>query len=80
VNSLRTGIPRQVILASILAGGARLRVRFADRSGAALDYIVDVFDRDGGSSGARALLTRHWVVRDVYPADQQPLYWTWSDG
>ncbi len=64
------------------AGGARLRIRLIDRSGVALDYVVEVFDRDGSSSssGLRALLTRHWVVRDVYPADQQPLYWTWGHG
>ena len=80
MNSLRTGIPRRVILALILAGGARLRVRLVGRSGAALDYVVDVFDRDGSSSGLRALLTRHWVVRDVYPVDQQPLFWAWGDG
>lgn len=62
------------------AGGARLQVRLVDRSGTALDYVIDVFDRDGGSSGLRALLTRHWVVRDVYPSDQPPLFWTWGHG
>jgi len=59
------------------AGGARLQIQLVDRQGSALRYVVDVFDRDGAYWGAAAgNPARHRVVRDVYPADQPPLFWT----
>lgn len=63
------------------AGGARMRVEFVDRDGAAREYVVDVFNRDGAYWGAAAgYPPRHWVIRDVYPDGQPPLFWTWGQG
>lgn len=58
------------------AGGARIQVQFVDRQGQPLAYTVDVFTGDGAYWGAAmGYPVRHWVLRDVYPADEQPLFW-----
>ena len=58
------------------AGGARLRVQFLDRKGLPILYTFDVFTREqpywGGAAGYPP---RDWVLRDVYPHGQEPLFW-----
>ena len=57
------------------AGGARMRVRLHTREGPTV-YIFDVFVRDGPYWGAvMNYPPRHWVIRDVYPEGEAPLYW-----
>lgn len=63
-----------VIATSAGAGGVRYRVSFAGVGG----YVVDIFAMDTSwlYDGQPA---RGWAVRDVYPANEMPVYWTWSD-
>ncbi len=58
------------------AGGARIRVQLTSRDNAKCVYILDVFHRETSYWGkAGGYLPRHWVLRDVYPSDQKPLFW-----
>ena len=58
------------------AGGARFRVQLRGRDGSPLVYIYDVFAGDTVYWGAAAgYPRREWALRDVYPADQEPLFW-----
>lgn len=50
------------------ADGARILVQLADRNGAPMAYLFDVFRREGG----------RWVLRDVYPPEQEPLFWRFA--
>jgi len=58
------------------AGGARIMVQFLDKNGQPMLYTFDVFTRDqpywGGAAGYPP---RDWVIRDVYPHGQKPLFW-----
>jgi len=60
----------------IEAGGARVSVQVLDKDGNPQLYIFDVFNREqpywGGAEGYRR---RDWVIRDVYPFEEEPLYW-----
>ncbi|HEX5417311.1 MAG TPA: hypothetical protein VFZ25_16725 [Chloroflexota bacterium] len=76
----RTCCEPGVIHSAADAGGARLTVRLTDRNGATHVYTFDVFNRDGAYWGAAMdFPARHWVVRDVYPVGQLPLFWLWVD-
>jgi hypothetical protein len=58
------------------AGGARIRVQFIDKHGLPILYIFDVFTREQPYWGsAEGYQPRDWVIRDVYPYDQNPMYW-----
>jgi hypothetical protein len=58
------------------AGGARIRVQFIDQQGSPISYMFDVFTREQPYwGGAMGYPPRTWVIRDVYPYDQDPLYW-----
>ncbi len=58
------------------AGGARIRVWLLDKKGLRLIYVFDIFVRDLPYWGAaEGYPFRHWVIRDVYPEGQEPLYW-----
>jgi hypothetical protein len=58
------------------AGGARIRVQFMDKHGLPNLYIFDVFTREQPYwGGAEGYPPRDWVIRDVYPFDQNPMYW-----
>jgi len=58
------------------AGGARIMVQFLDKNEQPKLYTFDVFAREqpywGGAAGYPS---RDWVIRDVYPYDQEPLFW-----
>lgn len=59
------------------AGGARIRVQFVDKNGSPLPYTFDVFVREQPYWGAAAgYPPRGWVIRDVYPHGEEPLFWT----
>jgi len=59
------------------AGGARIRVQFLDKSGLPISYIFDVFAREQPYWGAvTGYPPRDWVIRDVYPYGEEPLFWT----
>jgi len=58
------------------AGGARLSVQFLDSQGDPIAYVFDVFTQEQPYWGAAmGYPPRHWVIRDIYPSDQEPLYW-----
>jgi hypothetical protein len=58
------------------AGGARIHVRFLDSHGKPQGYVFDVFHRDEAYWGAAmGYQPRRWVLYDVYPSDEDPLYW-----
>jgi hypothetical protein len=58
------------------AGGARIRVQFLDKNGRPIQYIFDVFAREQPYFGSAAgYPARDWVIRDVYPSGQEPLFW-----
>ena len=58
------------------AGGARIHVQFLDRDGLPLAYVFDVFHSGGSYWGAAAgYPPRQWTLYDVYPRDEEPLFW-----
>jgi hypothetical protein len=58
------------------AGGARVLVQFLDKKGEPTLYTFDVFTREHPYWGsAIGYPPRDWVIRDVYPHDQKPLFW-----
>jgi hypothetical protein len=58
------------------AEGARVRIQLHDRQGAALIYTFDVFVRGGSCWGPVAdYPPRQWVIHDIYPDGEAPLYW-----
>ena len=58
------------------AGGARLSVQFLDNNGSPLIYVFDVFHRGGSYWGAaQGYPARSWALYDVYPQEQEPLFW-----
>lgn len=58
------------------AGGARIHVQFLDRDGSPLAYVFDVFHRGGPYwGGAAGYPPRRWALYDVYPRDEEPLFW-----
>jgi hypothetical protein len=58
------------------AGGARINVQFLDRNGNPTSYLFDVFTREQPYWGdAEGNPPRDWVIRDVYPYEQKPLFW-----
>jgi len=59
------------------AGGARIKVQFLDKNGSPIVYIFDVFTREQPYWGdAEGYPPRDWVIRDVYPDNKKPLFWT----
>lgn len=59
------------------AGGARLRVQFLTQDGLPVSYMFDIFAREQPYWGdAAENPPRDWVIRDVYPYQQAPLFWT----
>ncbi len=59
------------------AGGARMRVQFLAQDGTPVLYMFDVFSREQPYWGdAAGNPPRDWVIRDVYPYQQEPLFWT----
>ena len=60
------------------AGGARIQVQFLDQQGLPVVYTFDVFCRGGPYWGkAAGYPPRDWVLRDVYPPGEDPLFWRW---
>jgi len=57
------------------AGGARILVQFMDRFGEPNIYFFDIFTRQPYWGGAAGYPPRDWVIRDVYPVDQEPFFW-----
>jgi hypothetical protein len=58
------------------AGGARVRVEIMGGSGDTWPYTFDVFTEGGAYFGdAAGNPYRHWLLRDVYPEGEPPIYW-----
>ena len=58
------------------AGGARIQVQFLDKNGNPLRYVFDIFTREQPYWGdAAGYPPRDWVIRDVYPYEEKPLFW-----
>ena len=65
-----------VVCDSRSAGGARISVQFIDQEGQPFLYKFDVFARKQPYFGAAVgYPPRDWVIRDVYPSDQNPIFW-----
>jgi len=59
------------------AGGARIKVQFLGKDELPIMYTFDVFTRDQPYWGeAEGYPPRDWVIRDVYPENKKPLFWT----
>lgn len=57
------------------AGGARITVQFM-QGDKPLAYIFDIFTREQPYFGAATgYPPRDWVIRDVYPRGNTPLFW-----
>lgn len=73
----RTCCSRDITFNFADAGGARATVQLTDKNGATYNYIFDVFHRETTYGGAaEGYRPRQWVLRDVFPANEQPLFWT----
>jgi len=60
------------------AGLARVWVQVLDDQGNPQGYILDVLTREQPYWGdAMGNPFRRWVIRDVYPTGEEPLYWRW---
>lgn len=65
-----------VIYNSRGAGGVRYSVQIYAKNGWSTMYTFDVFvNRLVYFGAAEGYPPRHWLIRDVYPAGQEPLYW-----
>jgi len=63
------------------AGGARVRVQVIDTQGNPWGYFFDVFVPAPYFGDAEGNQYRHWLLRDVYPPADLPLYWPlWYTG
>jgi hypothetical protein len=63
------------------ASGARVFILLHDQSGATTRYVVDVFHRSGRYRGEEDGYPAHqWVIRDMYPAEQEPIFWPTRTG
>jgi len=61
------------------AGLARVHVALRSSSGQTHNYVFDVGTKGGPYWGAAmGYPVRHWVIRDVYPDGEAPLYWQWD--
>lgn len=59
------------------AGGARVPVQVLDAQGQPWLYTFDVFVTGVVYFGdAEGNPYRHWLLRDVYPSGERPIYWT----
>jgi hypothetical protein len=61
------------------ANGARVYVQITDFDNNKLDYIFDVFVLSGHREPGMESSIRHWIIRDVYPRNEKPLFWTMSN-
>ena len=57
------------------AGGARVQVQVLDAQGQPWIYIFDVFVDGPYYGDATGNPYRHWLLRDIYPSDELPIYW-----
>jgi len=60
---------------SNLANGARVYVQLTDFNNNKLDYIFDVFVSKGHREPGIGDSIRHWTIRDIYPENEEPLFW-----
>jgi hypothetical protein len=59
------------------AGGARIKVNIETGKGEEELYVFDVFDKKTIYWGeANGYPLRWWVLRDVYPQGEKPIFWT----
>ena len=58
------------------AGGARIKVQFLSKNELPIVYTFDVFTREPYWGVAEGYPPRDWVIRDVYPENKKPLFWT----
>lgn len=59
------------------AGLARLHLEITGAEGSHLEYIFDVAVPGGYWGAAADYPLRRWLLRDVYPAGERPLYFPW---
>jgi len=69
----------RVINDSNWANGARVHVQLTDSNGVRHPYIFDVFVWKGRVEPGISSV-RYWAIRDIYPENQEPLFWTRQDG
>ena len=75
----RTCCEPGIVCESRGAGGARYSVQIYNKSGWATTYIFDVFVEGLVYFGAaEGYQPRRWLIRDVYLAGQEPLYWPYK--
>ncbi len=65
--------PREVPYYFGNAGAVHMKVRLRDTQGHSLVYMFDLFARELPWNDD----PRDWVIHDVYPLDQKPLYADW---
>ena len=58
------------------ANGARVYVQLTDFNNNKLNYVFDVFVSKGHREPGIGDSIRHWTIRDVYPENEEPLFWT----
>ena len=69
----------RIINNSNWANGARVHVQLTNSSGIKRPYIFDVFVWKGRIEPGISSV-RYWTIRDIYPENQEPLFWTREDG
>jgi len=57
------------------ASGARMTVHLFGKDGLVLTYVFDVFALGVYWDDDSLRLPRRWVLRDVYPLGEEPLFW-----
>ena len=58
------------------ANGARVYVQLIDSDNNKLNYVFDVFVSKGHREPGIGDSIRHWTIRDVYPENEESLFWT----
>ncbi len=62
------------------ANGARVYVQLTDFNNNKLNYIFDVFVSKGHREPGIGDSIRHWTIRDVYPENEESIFWTMKNG
>jgi len=57
------------------AGEARTTVQFTDKNKQSISFTFEIHTREPYWGDAKESPPREWVIRDIYPPDEEPLRW-----
>ncbi len=70
----------RIINDSNWANRARVYVQLIDFDNNKFNYVFDVFVSKGHREPGIGDSIRHWTIRDIYPENEESIFWTMKDG